>query len=104
MDTGFFRRTGWIRVFSPIRIRVYKLMGSNDVLIKFWRSLTKKGSVESVKYEIQICVLLVLQFLDFFSRIRIQIRTKEKKSDSDPEKTGSETLSRTGIILIFLNT
>ena len=39
-----------------------------------------------------------------FWPIRIQIRTKEKKSDSDPEKTGSETLSRTGIILIFLNT
>ena len=34
-------------------------------LIRFWRSLTKKDSVESAKYEFKN-FLLVLQFLDVF--------------------------------------
>ena len=40
--------------------------------MRFWRSLTKKYSVESAKYEIKKC-LLVLTFFDFFSWIRIWI-------------------------------
>ena len=42
------------------------------VLIMFWRNLTKKDSGESAKYEIQF-FLLLLQFMTFFSRIRIRI-------------------------------
>ena len=60
-------------------------------LIRFWRSLTKKDSVESAKYEMQIfsfCTSVFGQGV-FFSRIRIfpdriqsfgrWIRTQEKK-------------------------
>ena len=71
-------------------------------LIRFWRSLTKKDSVERAEYEIKI--LVVLQFFDvFFHRsgfsgsdpdfLPIRIRTQKKKSDPYPERNpGSETL------------
>ena len=58
-------------------------------LIRFWRSLTKKDSVESAKYEMQIFFFLYFSFWTDFSRIRIfpdriqsfgrWIRTQEKK-------------------------
>ena len=67
-------------------------------LIRFWRSLTKKDSVESAKYEGEKKFLLVLQFFYVFLRIRIQIfpdqiqilagldPDSKKKSDPDPKK------------------
>ena len=59
-------------------------------LIRFWRSLTKKDSVERAEYEIKI--LVVLQFFDvFFHRsgfsgsdpdfLPIRIRTQKKNPD-----------------------
>ena len=56
----FWAGSRWIQVFSPIRIRVLKvrirplinLWDLNDGLIRFWRSLTKKDSVKSARYEI----------------------------------------------------
>ena len=70
------------------------------VLIRFWRSLTKKDSFESAEYEIQF-FLLLLQFFDVFFTdpdpdfsgsdtdfwpIWIRIQTQEKKFDPDPGK------------------
>ena len=59
-------------------------------LIRFWRNLTKKDSVESAKYDIQFCLFLLTDFSavffmdpdpDFPDRIRIfmpiRIRTQE---------------------------
>ena len=60
-------------------------------LIRFWRNLTKKDSVESAKYDIQFCLFLLTDFWvvffmdpdpDFPDRIRIfmpiRIRTQER--------------------------
>ena len=63
-------------------------------LIRYWRSLTKRDRVLKV-LNIKLKKILhvpILHFLDAFFTdpdfwpIRIQIRTKEKKSDPDPEK------------------
>ena len=71
------------------------------VWIRFWRSLTKKDSVESAKYEIIFSISTPVlgrffkepdPYQDFsgsdpeFWPIQIQIRTQEKKSDPDPGK------------------
>ena len=69
-------------------------------LIRFWRSLTKKDSVESAKYEGKKNFYLYFSFFYVFLRIRIQIfpdqiqilagldPDSKKKSDPDPgEKT-----------------
>ena len=45
--------SGWIRVFSPIRIRpLIDLWDLNDGFDKVWRNLTKKDNVKSARYEI----------------------------------------------------
>ena len=81
------------------------------VFIRFWRSLTKKDSVKSARYDIKHFFLLLLKFWDIFFTDPNQylffrigsgfladpdfwpIRTQKKISDSDPEKNPeSETL------------
>ena len=75
------------------------------VLIRFWRSLSKKDSVERAKYNIQFLFYFYSCFGTFFMDTDpdcsgsdpdfwpIRIRTLEKKSDPDPgKKPGSETL------------
>ena len=68
-------------------------------LIRFWRSLTKKDSVKSARYEIEHFFYFNSSFSTFFSQIRIfgrsgtglrkksliRIRTQKKKSDPDPD-------------------
>ena len=68
------------------------------VLIRFWRSLTKKDSVEIANYEIQFLTTLTSVFGRFFTDPdpdfsgsdpdfwTIWIRTQGKKSNPDPGK------------------
>ena len=77
-------------------------------LIRFWRSLTKKDSVESAKYEMQIFFFLYFSFWTDFSRIRIfpdriqsfgrWIRTQEKKLIWVRKKT---RMQNTALIPLF---
>ena len=101
-------RTGWIRVFSPIRIqiRILKVRIQICPLINLWDQNYGFGGawpnrrVLDMKYNI---------FFYFYSSFRTffhgsgsgffrmgsgywPMRTQEKKSAPDPEKTGSETL------------
>ena len=76
------------------------------VLIRFWKSLTKKGNVKSAIYEIYYFFLLEPQFQDVFVTDPdpdfsgsdadfwpTRIRTQNKKADPDLEKKpGSEAM------------
>ena len=56
-------------------------------LIRCWKSLTKKDSVESAKYEIQFFSTFTPVLGRFFHRsgfFRIGSGLREKKSDPDP--------------------
>ena len=68
-------------------------MRSNSCsLIGFWRNLTKKNGVKSVKYNLHLFLLVLTVKGRFFMDpdvVPIRIRTREKQSD--PAK-GSETL------------
>ena len=60
------------------------------VLIRFWRSLTKKDNVKSARYEIKYIFLnFNSSFRAFFSRIQIRIRIFPSGSgflaDPDPD-------------------
>ena len=64
-------------------------------LIQFWRNLTKKDSVESAKYEIKKCIL-VLTVLGRFLWIRIRIfpdRIRIFGRSGSGKNYGSETMT-----------
>ena len=78
-------------------------------LIRFWRNLTKKDSVQRTKYDIQIFFTYTYSFWAFFSWIwirifqyRIQIfgrsrsGRRKKKSDLNPDKR--TRIRNTGLI------
>ena len=73
-------------------------------LIRFWRNITIKDSVESAKYEIKKVFYLYLHTVHFFSWLRIFRIGSGFLANPDPEKnsirimkkkTGSETLFTT---------
>ena len=55
-------------------------------LIRFWRSLTKKYSVESAKYEEKCCLLVLTVSEVFYSWIRIFWIGSRFLADPDREK------------------
>ena len=65
-------------------------------LIRFWRSLTKKYSVESAKYQEKCCLLVLTVSEVFYSWIRIFWIGSRFLADPDRgKKPGSKTLMLT---------
>ena len=52
MNPGFFALPDPDPGFKSPDPSINKIMDLNDVLIRFWRSLNKKGSVKSARHEI----------------------------------------------------
>ena len=83
-------------------------------LIRFWRSLTKKDSVESAKYEMQIfsfCTSVFGQGVFFFTdpdfsgsdpKFWPMDPDSGKKADLDPEKNPNAKHCINSIISLFL--